>query len=48
MAPGGAFGVAVFEVENEAEVRKIAENDPTIRAGLNRFECYPTRLAEAS
>lgn len=47
MAPEGAFGVAIFEVENESGVRKIAENDPTIRAGLNRFEYYPMRLAEA-
>ena len=47
MAPEGAFGVAIFEVENEAGVRKIAENDPTIRAGLNRFEYYPMRLGEA-
>ena len=47
MAQEGTFGVAIFEAENEAEVRKIAENDPTIRAALNRFECYPMRLAEA-
>jgi uncharacterized protein YciI len=47
MAPAGVFGLALFEVENESEVRRIAENDPSIQAGLNRFEFYPMRLAEA-
>jgi uncharacterized protein len=47
MAPGGAFGLAVLEVENEAEARQFGENDPSVRAGLNRFEIYPMHLAGA-
>jgi hypothetical protein len=34
MAPGGAFGMAVFEVADEAEVRQFLENDPTVLARL--------------
>lgn len=41
MASGGAFGLAIFEVANEGEVRQFGENDPTVRAGLNKFELYP-------
>jgi uncharacterized protein len=44
MEPAGAFGMAVFEAADEAEVRAIIENDPTIRAGLNTFEIHPMRL----
>jgi uncharacterized protein len=47
MAPGGAFGMAVFEVADEAEVRQVLENDPTVLAGLNSFEIYPMRLGAA-
>ena len=47
MAPGGAFGMAVFEVADEAEVRQFLENDPTVLAGLNRFEIHPMRLGAA-
>src|SRR5262245_22193831 len=47
MAPGAAFGMAVFEVADEAEVRAIMESDPTVRAGLNRFEIHPMMVAAA-
>jgi uncharacterized protein YciI len=47
MAPEGAFGVAVFEVADEAELRGIMENDPTVRAGLNKFELHPMKLGAA-
>jgi uncharacterized protein YciI len=47
MAPGGAFGMAVFEVADEAEVRAVLENDPTVLAGLNRFEIHPMRVGAA-
>jgi uncharacterized protein len=47
MAPGGAFGMAVFEVADEAEVRQVLENDPTVLAGLNSFEIYHMRLGAA-
>ncbi|MGC1618814.1 MAG: YciI family protein [Candidatus Acidiferrum sp.] len=47
MALGGAFGIAVFEAQNEAEARQFVENDPTVRAGLNTFDVSPMRVAEA-
>ena len=45
MAPDGAFGMGVLEVADEAEARQFIEGDPTVRAGLNKFELYPTRVA---
>jgi uncharacterized protein YciI len=45
MAPRGAFGLGILEVADETEARQFAENDPSVRAGLNRFELYPMRVA---
>jgi len=45
--PHGPFGMGVFEAESEAEVRAIMEEDPTVKAGLNRFELYPMRIGAA-
>lgn len=47
MAREGAFGMAVLEVADEAEARRIFEDDPTIKAGLNRFELSPMQVAAA-
>jgi uncharacterized protein len=47
MATGGAFGLAVLEVENEAEARLFGEGDPSVKAGFNRFEFSPMRVAAA-
>ena len=47
MAPGGAFGLAVLEVDDEAEARQFGEGDPSVKAGLNRFECFPMRVSAA-
>jgi|SRR4029077_3998904 uncharacterized protein YciI len=47
MAREGAFGMAVFEVADEMELRAIIENDPTVRAGLNKFEFHPMKLGAA-
>ena len=43
----GTFGLAILEVENELEARHFGENDPSVRAGLNRFEFYPMQLGGA-
>jgi uncharacterized protein YciI len=40
----GSYGLSVLEVEDEAAARQIAENDPTVKAGLNTAEIYPMRL----
>jgi uncharacterized protein len=47
MVPGGAFGLAVLEVDSEAEARKFGEGDPSVKAGLNRFEIHPMLVAAA-
>ena len=47
MAQTGAFGAAVFEVENEAQARQILDGDPTVKCGLNRYELWPMHLAGA-
>ena len=44
---GGAFGMAVFEVEDISEVRQFLENDPSVHGGLNTFEIQPMRLGAA-
>ena len=41
MATGGAFGLAVLEVENEAEARRFGESDPSVKGGFNRFRNIP-------
>ncbi len=44
-APQGAFGMGVVEVADETEARRIVENDPSVRGGLNRFEVHPMMVA---
>jgi uncharacterized protein YciI len=46
-ARAGAFGVAVLEMEDAAEVQKFAAEDPSIKAGMNSFECCPMRAGAA-
>jgi uncharacterized protein len=47
MAPDGAFGMAVLEVESETEAQHFGDGDPSVKAGLNRFEIYPMRVSGA-
>ena len=47
MASAGAFGVAVLEVEDAAEVQKFGEEDPSIKAGMNTFEFCPMKIGAA-
>ena len=47
MVTGGAFGLAILEVDNEEEARRFGEGDPSVKAGLNRFEFHPMRVAAA-
>ena len=44
MAPEGAFGMAVFDAADEAEVRKVMDADPSILSGMNRYEVYPMMI----
>jgi len=47
MAAEGFFGMGVFQVANETEAKAIMDNDPTILAGLNRYEVAPMRIGGA-
>lgn len=47
MSPDGAFGVGILEVADEAEARQFGGNDPSVLAGMNRFEIYPMRVSAA-
>lgn len=47
MAAGGAFGCAIFEAESEAEVRRILDDDPSVKSRLNTYEVSPMRLGGA-
>jgi len=47
MALYGAFGVGILEVADADEARKFGENDPSVRAGMNRFEVYPMWVSNA-
>ena|SRR5713101_27285 len=39
--PKGVWGVAIIEVTDEAEARRIAMEDPMTKASLSRIEIYP-------
>lgn len=47
LAPEGAFGIAILCVADGAAARKIGENDPSVRAGLNTFHVSPMQVAAA-
>jgi len=47
MANDGAFGVAILEMDDEAEARRLGEGDPSLRAGPNIFELYPMQVSAA-
>jgi len=44
-APQGAFGVGILEVGDLAEAQQFGEDDPSVLAGMNRFEIYPMHVA---
>jgi len=41
--PKGAFGVVVVEC-TEAEAHAMADGDPTVKSGMNKFEVVPMRV----
>jgi uncharacterized protein len=47
MATSGAFGLAVLEVDSEEEAKRFGEGDPSVKAGLNRFQICPMLVAAA-
>lgn len=47
MAADGAFGVALMDFADNTAVRSFIEEDPTVRAGLMRYELWPMRITGA-
>ena len=47
MASAGAFGVAVLEMEDAAEVQRFGDEDPSVKAGMNTFEFCAMRVGAA-
>ena len=42
--PEASFGMAVLQVDTEAELHDFIANDPTVFAGLNRYTYTPMML----
>jgi uncharacterized protein len=40
-APEGGYGIAVIQVESNAQLKQLIDNDPA--NGLNSYEIYPMR-----
>jgi uncharacterized protein len=40
-----AFGIVVFEVENEEEAEEFMKEDPAVKNGIMTGELYPYRVA---
>ncbi|MFZ1973359.1 MAG: YciI family protein [Candidatus Acidiferrales bacterium] len=47
LATAGAYGMAVLEMTDAAEVQKFMAEDPSITSGLNTFEFYPMQVGQA-
>jgi uncharacterized protein YciI len=47
LAHDGVFGMAVLAMSGEPAARAFAENDPSVRAGLNTFAIYPMRVLDS-
>ena len=45
VAVGDTFGVAVYDVEDEAEVRALVAADPAVANGLMTAEVRPLRMS---
>jgi len=39
--PNGVYGMGIMEVEDEAFLREMQTNDPSLKSGLNKLEIYP-------
>ena len=44
LAPDGTFGMAILDVPDIAAAETLIKNDPSVIAGLNRYEIYPMHL----
>jgi len=42
--PKGAWGMAVLEADSLADAQQMANNDPSVKSGLNKVEVSPMRV----
>jgi len=42
--PKGAWGIAVLETDSLADAQQMADNDPSVKSGLNKAELSPMRV----
>ena len=42
--PKGAWGMAVLETDSLEDAQKMAQNDPTVIAGINKIEVSPMQI----
>lgn len=47
LASAGAFGIAILEMDDAAEVQRFGDEDPSIKAGMNTFEFCTMRVGAA-
>jgi uncharacterized protein YciI len=46
LIPEDPFGLVIFETENEEEAKKLLENDPSVKAGIQKIADFrPIRLS---
>jgi uncharacterized protein YciI len=38
--PNGIYGIGIIQVDDEGQVKLLAENDPAVSSGLNTVETY--------
>ncbi len=43
--PSGSFGIGLVEMASMDEAKNMADNDPTVKAGLNTYTLAPMHIA---
>lgn len=46
-ASSGAFGIAILDLADMEAAKQLLDGDPTVIAGLNRYELWPMKLGAA-
>jgi hypothetical protein len=41
----GAFGIVVYEADDDAQARRVMSDDPAVRAGVFAAQFHPFRIA---
>src|SRR4051794_21253394 len=39
--PAGSYGVAIWQIENDADIAALTAQDPIVRAGVGHYEHFP-------